>query len=257
MKHLATIAAAGCLLFVGACGDDNSDNSSSSTTTGTTGATGATGAEPASLPQGSEPVKLDPADFTTEIDNPYWPISKGKRWVYRNAEEHIVVTRTNRRKTVAGIDAVVLTDIVTSPNGGDYIEVTEDWYAQDSKGNVWYLGEDTKEYENGKVASTKGSWEHGVDGAYAGIIIPADLRPGLTYRQEYYKGEAEDQAKVLRTDAKAKVPAGTFEGCLETEDTTPLEPDVIEHKFYAKGVGPVLRTDEAGRGREELVSFTK
>ena len=90
----------------------------------------------------------------------------------------------------------MLTDIVTQRNGGgDYVEVTKDWYAQDSDGNVWYLGEDTKEYENGKVASTAGSWEHGVDGAYAGIIIPADPKPGLEYRQEYYKGEAEDVAR--------------------------------------------------------------
>jgi hypothetical protein len=167
------------------------------------------------------------------------------------------VTRTTRKKTVEGIDAVVLTDVVTSNNGGDYVEVTEDWYAQDSKGNVWYLGEDTKEYENGKIASTKGSWEHGVKGAYAGIIIPANPRPGLTYRQEYYKGEAEDEAKILRLDAKATVPAGSFVACLETEDTTPLEPDVAEHKFYARNVGPVLRTTAEGGGREELISFTR
>jgi hypothetical protein len=209
------------------------------------------------LPQGSDPVKLDPADFTTEIDNPYWPISKGKRWVHRNAEERIVVTRTSRKKTVAGIRAVVLTDVVTSPGSGDYIEVTKDWYAQDADGNVWYLGEDTKEYENGRVASTAGSWEHGVDGAYAGIIIPADPKPGLEYRQEYYKGEAEDVAKVMSLDATAKVPFGTFENCLKTEDTTPLEPDVVEYKYYAKNVGPVLRTNAEGGGREELVSFTK
>jgi hypothetical protein len=248
MRRIATLAAACCVLLLGACGDDNSDN-------GSTTKTGA-GADQ-SLPQGSEPVKLDPADFTTEIDNPYWPISRGKRWVYTNREERIVVTRTTRKKTVEGIDAVVLTDVVTSNNGGDYVEVTEDWYAQDSKGNVWYLGEDTKEYEKGKIASTKGSWEHGVKGAYAGIIIPANPRPGLTYRQEYYKGEAEDEAKILRLDAKATVPAGSFVACLETEDTTPLEPDVAEHKFYARNVGPVLRTTAEGGGREELISFTR
>jgi hypothetical protein len=251
MRRIAIIAAVCCPLFVGACGDDNSDKSSSSATTG---ATGATGAE--SLPQGSEPVKLDPADFTTKVDNPYWPMARGSKWEIRSSEEHVVVTVTNRKKDVAGIDAVVLRDTVTKPDG-TLVEVTDDWYAQDSKGNIWYLGEDTKEYENGKVSSTKGSWEHGVNGAYAGIIIPADPKPGLEYRQEYYKGEAEDQAKVLRLDSKVTVPAGTFEDCLETEDTTPLEPDVVELKYYAKGVGPVLRTTAEGRGREELVSFTK
>jgi hypothetical protein len=254
MRRIAILAAACCLMFVGACGDDNSGNGSTSSATSTTGSPDARSA----LPQGSEPVDLDPADFTTDIDNPYWPISRGKRWVYTSMDERIVVTRTNRKKTVDGIDAVVVTDIGTQRNGGGgFVEVTKDWYAQDADGNVWYLGEDTKEYENGKVASTKGSWEHGVDGAYAGVIIPADPKPGLAYRQEYYKGEAEDVAKVLSLDATAKVPFGTFENCLKTEDTTPLEPDVREHKYYARNVGPVLRTNAEGGGREELVSFTK
>jgi hypothetical protein len=250
VRQIAILAAACCLLFVGACGDDDSGNGSTTSTTGSPDARSA-------LPQGNEPVKLDPADFTTEIDNPYWPISRGQRWVYRSDEERIVVTRTSRRKTVAGIAAVVLTDVVTQNGGGGFVEVTKDWYAQDADGNVWYLGEDTKEYENGRVASTAGSWEHGVDGAYAGIIIPADPKSGLEYRQEYYEGEAEDVAKVLSLDATAKVPFRTFDNCLETEDTTPLEPDVVEHKYYARNVGPVLRTNAEGGGREELVSFTR
>jgi hypothetical protein len=253
MTRIAILAAGCCLLFVGACGDGDSGS-------GSTGHTSSTTASPdvrSALPQGSDPVDLDPADFTTQIDNPYWPISRGKRWVYTSEDERIVVTRTSRKKTVAGIDAVVLTDIVTQRNGGGgYVEVTKDWYAQDSDGNVWYLGEDTKEYENGEVASTKGSWEHGVDGAYAGIIVPADPKPGLDYRQEFYEGEAEDVARVLSVDATAEVPFGTLENCLKTLDTTPLEPDVREHKYYARNVGPVLRTNAEGGGREELISFT-
>ena len=143
------------LLLVGACGDDDSGNGSGSTTTGTT--TGAADVR-STLPQGSEPVKLDPADFTTEIDNPYWPISARQAvGLHAPTDERIVVTRTNRKKTVAGIEAVVLTrHRHPDDGGGDYVEVTEDWYAQDADGNVWYLGEDTKEYENGKVASTDG-----------------------------------------------------------------------------------------------------
>ena len=86
---------------------------------------------------------------------------------------------------------------------------------------------------------------------------PPTRKPGLEYRQEYYKGEAEDAAKVLSLDATAKVPFGTFENCLKTEDTTPLEPDVVEYKYYARNVGPVLRTNAEGGGREELVSFTE
>jgi hypothetical protein len=254
MRQIAILAVGSCLLLVGACGDDDSGNGSTGSTSSTTASPDARSA----LPQGSEPVDLDPAGFTTEIDNPYWPISRGKRWVYTSEDERIIVTRTNRRKTIEGIDAVVVTDIVTQRNGGGgYVEVTKDWYAQDADGNVWYLGEDTKEYENGKVASTAGSWEHGVDGAYGGIIMPADPKPGLEYRQEYYKGEAEDVAKVLSLDATAKVPFGTFENCLKTQDTTRLEPDIVEYKYYARNVGPVLRTNAEGGGREELVSFTR
>jgi hypothetical protein len=171
--------------------------------------------------------------------------------VIRSKDERIVVTVTSKKKQVAGIDALVLNDTVTD-NNGELVEVTQDWYAQDTDGNIWYLGEDTKEYKNGKVASTAGSWEHGVDGAYAGIAIPGDPRPGLKYRQEYYKGEAEDAGEVLSVNERVTVPAGTFTNCLETRDTTPLEPDVVEHKYYAPGVGPVRSA-----GGEELVSFRK
>jgi hypothetical protein len=234
---------------MGACGDDDSGNGSATTTTGSADAGSA-------LPQGSDSVELKPADFTTEIDNPYWPMAPGNRWVSRSKEERIVVEVTNRKKNVAGIEAVVVRDTVTD-NNGDLVEVTDDWYGQDSDGNIWYLGEDVKDYQGGKVVSTGGSWEHGVDGARAGIAIPADPRPGLTYRQEYYKGEAEDEAKVLSVNATGNVPAGTFRNCLETEDTTPLEPDAVEHKYYAKGVGPVLNEKVApDRSREELIRYT-
>ena len=218
-------------------------------------------AAPTVLPQGGEPVVLNPAEFTTQITNPYFPLTPGRRLVYREQDAEGTLQKgvthvTKRTRVIAnGITARVVHDVVSEQ--GAPVEKTFDWYAQDSAGNVWYLGEDTKEYEHGKVVSTKGSWQAGVDGAEAGVIMEAQPQVGDIYRQEYYKGEAEDQAKVVRLDAKASVPAGKYEGCLETEDTTPLEPDVIERKFYAKGVGPVLRTTAEGRGREELVSFTK
>src|SRR4029453_4923875 len=105
------------------------------------------------LPQGGARVKLDPAEFTTEIDNPYWPMSPGSRWVYREVEngevQHVVVTVTGRTKTIDGIEARVVHDRVATP-GGETVEDTFDWYAQDKDGNLWYLGEDTKEYEEGK-----------------------------------------------------------------------------------------------------------
>src|SRR3712207_4443508 len=125
------------------------------------------------LPQGSEPSRLDPADFTTTIDNPWWPMKPGTRWVYREtdttgSEQKVVITVTDRTKTVAnGIEARVVRDVVSE--NGTPVEITDDWYAQDKAGNVWYLGEDTAEYENGKLANHNGSWEAGVDGAQPGI----------------------------------------------------------------------------------------
>jgi hypothetical protein len=233
-------------LAVSACGSDSGDSGSGSS----------------SLPQGSEAVNLDPADFTTGIDNPYWPMSPGSRWVYREtdaegAKARVEVTVTSKTKTIAnGVEARVVHDLVT--DDGQPVENTYDWYAQDSAGNLWYMGEDTKEYENGKVVSTAGSWEAGVDGAQPGIAIPADPEPGLTYRQEYYAGEAEDNGEIISLDEQAEVPAGHFKPTLMTRDTTPIEPKVLEFKFYARGVGPVLElTASGGTDRGELVSFRR
>jgi hypothetical protein len=200
-------------------------------------------------------VQLDAADFATRIDNPYWPMAPGSRWVYRAGSERIEVSVTDRRKRIMGIEATVVRDVVTED--GELVEDTYDWFAQDKDGNVWYLGEDTKEYDKGKV-STAGSWEAGVDGAQAGIVMPAEPEVGMAYRQEYYAGEAEDEGEILSLDEPAEVPFGSFDGVLMTKDTTPLEPDVLEHKFYAKGVGPVLAVAiSGGSSREELVRFEK
>lgn len=163
---------------------------------------------------------------------------------------------TGRRRVVDGIEAVVVHDVVTED--GEVIEDTFDWYAQDRWGNVWYLGEDTKELEHGRVVSTEGSWEAGVDGAQAGIAIPADPSVGLAYRQEHYEGHAEDEAEVLSVDAPVRVPFGSFRRALQTKDTTPLEPGLVEHKYYVRGVGPVLAVAvSSGVEREELVRFTR
>jgi len=211
------------------------------------------------LPQGDEPVQLDPADFVAEIDNPYWPMKPGNRWVYNETdaegnEMQVEVTVTNDKKDIVGISATVVHDVVTED--GSVKEDTLDWYAQDVDGNIWYLGEDTKEYEDGVVVSTEGSWETGVDDAQAGIALPANPEVGMTYRQEYLAGEAEDRAKVLSLGQHVEVPYGAFDGCLQTEDSTPLDPDVLEHKYYCRDVGPVLAIDAAsGVGREELVTF--
>jgi hypothetical protein len=154
-----------------------------------------------------------------------------------------------------GIEARIVHDLVTED--GVPIEDTYDWYAQDADGNVWYLGEDTKEYENGKVVSTAGSWEAGVDDAQPGIAVPAVPTVGLTYRQEYYEAEAEDAAAVLSLDEQAEAPLGRYTGVLMTKDFTPLHPEILEYKFYARGVGPVVVLGVSGGiGREELVAHT-
>ena len=212
------------------------------------------------LPQGSEPVELDPALFAgVALDHPYWPMAPGSRWIYRETdaegiEQQVEVTVTDETKEILGIPATVVHDVVTED--GETIEDTLDWYAQDSLGNLWYLGEDTKEYEAGEVVSTEGSWEAGVDGAQPGIILPANPRVGQAYRQEYFAGQAEDAAEVISLDEHVEVPFGTFDNVLETRDLTPIEPDVEEHKFYAPGVGPVeVRQTSGGSSHEVLVTF--
>jgi hypothetical protein len=219
------------------------------------------GASGSPLPQGSEPVHLDPADFSTRIDNPYWPMKPGSRWVYRevNPEElsvqDVVVTVTNRTKKIAnGVEARVVRDVVTEK--GVPTEVTSDFYAQDKAGNIWYLGERTTEYANGNPKTTAGSFEAGVDGAQPGIALPAKPKPGLTYRQEYYAGQAEDRGEVVSVNEQVEPPFGHFTHALMTKDTNPLEPKVLEFKFYARGVGPVSTVGVSGGSKiEELVGY--
>ncbi len=245
------------VLGLAACGgDNNSPNDAdavalaSSTTTTT-------------LPIGSEPANLDPAEFTTEIDNPYFPMKPGNKWVYSETDtkgnrEDVVVEVTDKTKMIAnGVEARVIRDTVSE--NGVPVEITDDWYAQDSEGNIWYLGEHVTNYENGKVVDHSGSFEAGVDGAEAGVAMPAKPEPGMSYRQEYYKGEAEDQGAIITVgEEQVQVPAGFFDNdVLMTRDLVPTEPKVEELKFYAPGVGPLMsvHTDTPG-GRAELISFT-
>ena len=212
------------------------------------------------LPQGTKPAKLDPSNFTTEIDNPYWPMRPGSHWVYRELEDgeaqRVDVTVTDRTKVLGGITARVVHDQVTRK--GQVIEDTFDWYAQDSDGNLWYLGENTKEYENGKLKSTEGSWAYGVDGAQPGVVVPADPKQGMRYREEYYAGHAEDAAEVLNVGSQVQVPYGRYQDAMVTRNYSSLEPTVEEMKLYAKGVGPVMELlVSGGSGRTELLSFER
>ena len=258
MRHAFAFLSAALLLGIAAACGGGSSQSSTETTSG--GAT--TGATTSSLPVGDKPFPLDPSDFTIEIDNPYWPMKPGSQWIFRetNAEgsvSKVVVTVLDKTKRIAnGVEARIIHDQVSED--GEIKEDTYDWYAQDSKGNLWYFGEDTTEYENGKPKTKEGSWEAGVDGALPGIIMQADPQVGMTYREEYYKGHAEDGASIVGTDALAKVPYGRFTGGVQTRNFSGIEPDVIEEKIYAKGVGVVLEiTVSGGSDRDELLSYTE
>ena len=218
-------------------------------------------ATPAPLPQGSEAIELDPALFAgVAIDNPYWPLARGSHWVYSEDDgegnvNRVEVTVLDETKEIVGIQATVVHDVVSLD--GEILEDTFDWYAQDTFGNVWYMGEDTKELENGKVTSTEGSWQAGVDGAQAGVIMPAEPQVGMAYRQEWYTGHAEDTAEVVSLDASVTVPAGAYTNLLKTREHTALEPDVVEEKLYAKGVGEVAANQTAGgTSIEKLLEFT-
>ncbi|GGI43831.1 hypothetical protein BCL57_000158 [Agromyces flavus] len=210
------------------------------------------------LPQGGETVELDPAEFSADIDHPYWPMEPGTQWEYRELDGdgetlRVVVTATTDTREIAnGVTARVVRDTVYQ--GDEIVEDTFDWYAQRDDGSVWYLGEDTAEFEDGEIATTEGSFEAGVDGAQAGVLLPADPKPGQSYRQEYLEGEAEDEGEVLRVGERAEAPYGAYDDVLVTRDTNALEPDVVEYKFYARDLGPLLALDVAGgSGREELV----
>jgi hypothetical protein len=206
----------------------------------------------------------NPADFTTRIDNPYYPLTAGDRRVYRETapdgtRNRIVDVVTHRTKLIAdGVTARVIRSRVTS-HTGKLVETTEEWFAQDRAGNVWYFGEDTTSYETGRP-DKRGSFEAGRDGALPGIQMLAKPKRGRRYRLEGgYKSGAADHSEVLSVGREqVEVPYGHFRRTLMTRDSSPLEPKVSELWFYAKGVGGVLALDiSGGDHREELVSFRR
>ena len=261
VRIVAVAAAMWSLAVLTGCGTENQAGQPSAEPTAQPTAQPTGAAAATALPQSDEPVELDPSDFTAQVTNPWFPLEPGTRWTYRETTEdgevvRVVVTATAVTLQIAnGVTARVVRDTVTLD--GDIIEDTQDWYAQDRAGTVWYLGENTAEFENSNITTREGSFEAGVDGAQAGVIMPASPTVGMVYRQEYYEGEAEDNGEVLALGQQASVPAGDYDDLVETADTTPLEPDVLEHKYYAEGVGLVLTIDKEAGGREELLSLTQ
>ena len=201
---------------------------------------------------------IDPGEFTTIINNTYLPLIPGTIFTYEGVSdeglERNIVVVTSQTRIVIGVTCTQVWDRVWL--NGSLVEETLDWYAQDSEGNVWYFGEDSKELENGIVVSTEGSWEAGVDGAKPGIVMEAHPVVGDKYRQEYYKGEAEDMAKILALNASVTVPFGSYTGCLQTNEWTPLERGYSEDKYFAPGIGMVQElVVEGGTGYMKLVDM--
>jgi hypothetical protein len=199
-------------------------------------------------------------DFSAHVNNPYFPLKAGMRWEYRGVKDghrlRDVITVTSRVERIGGVPCAVVRD--QAYLDGRLRESTIDWYSQDANGTVWYFGEDTKELDrNGRVTSTEGSWRAGVDGARQGVFMPAHPRVGQAFAQEHYAGHAEDHFKVLSRRATVAVPYRTFAGrALMTREWTPLEPGVVDRKWYVRGIGEVKEeTVKGGDERAELVSF--
>jgi hypothetical protein len=193
-------------------------------------------------------LKFDPHNFVHDVDNRFFPLRPGTRYVYKgieDGEQEVNVTIvTHDRKDILGVSAVVVFDRVFVH--GELKEKTFDWYAQDKDGNVWYLGENTKEFENGQVVSTEGSWKAGGQGAKPGIIMLAHPHVADRYFQEFLPDVAEDQARVVGRDIDIRVPYGSFHNCLKTVEWTRLEPGVKESKVFCPGVGFVKAHSEEG-----------
>jgi hypothetical protein len=227
---------------------------------------GGCGSEPEKVgPMGVDGLEIptpspDPADFVSEVDNPWLPLTPGSRWVYESSgpdPETITVSVTDQTRVVQGVTTTVVHDVVTGPDG-EVIEETYDWFAQDAAGNVWYFGEDSTEYDERGRPDRAGSWEAGVDGARAGVVMLATPRVGDGYQQEHDVGEAEDRATVQSLDEALNLGLGSYDAVLQIEETTPLEPGLVERKYYARGIGLVLEeTVSGGSDSAELVEFTE
>jgi hypothetical protein len=207
------------------------------------------------------PATLSPSDFVARVDNPWFPLKPGSRYRYKGNKEGTrmidVLKVTHRTKTILGVKTTVVHDKVLMHGRPE--EVTNDFYAQDHHGNVWYFGEATKELDrHGNTISTEGSFKAGVDGARAGLYIPGHPKVGQSARQEFYVGQAEDHFKILDRNARVSVPYVTTHHSLRTKEWTPLEPNVLDNKYYVRGVGTVREVAVKGPvERLRLVSFHK
>ena len=215
------------------------------------------GALPASAVD-TAPTGPDPATFAHPVANPWFPLRPGTVWHLRGTDEGRRYTErvavTHRHRTITGIRATVVRDVVRRADR-TVAERTLDWYAADDTGRVWYLGERTATYDRqGNVEDRDGSWQAGQDGARAGVIMPAHPHVTQAFRQEYRRGEAEDQAWIVQRGARVRTPAISSRRALRSLEWTRLEPRVVSAKLYVRGYGLVAEHDMSGGSeRFELV----
>jgi hypothetical protein len=186
--------------------------------------------------------QIEPANFSPNVTKRLFPLTPGKTLVYTGTKDGKkaldLVATTSRTKKIDGVTTRVVEDRLYLDNV--LKERTSDYYAQDRCGNVWYFGEDTAELDrHGKVVSTEGSFHAGVDGAQPGVFMQAHPQVGRKFRQEWYQGHAEDMFKVIDRSAPVTVPYGSFRHALRTAETNALEPEVLDNKYYVKGIGEV------------------
>jgi hypothetical protein len=206
---------------------------------------------PAAAALAALPVPLlpSPSKFVDHVTNPWFPLKPGTVYRYAGVKDGKraldVMTVTDRTRVISGIKATVVSDRLYLNHRLE--ERTTDWYAQDTSGNVWYLGEQTATLDsNGRVKSTSGSWLAGVGGAHAGIFMPGHPFVGDAGRQEFLKGQAEDQFKVLSLHARVQTPGASAKDGLLTQETTVIEPGVLDHKRYVRGIGDAVENTVKG-----------
>lgn len=198
---------------------------------------------------------IDPSNFVKQVDNPFFPLTPGTTFIYEGQTsqglEHDEFAVTHRTRVILGVTCVEVHDTVRV--NGKLTEDTLDWFAQDLEGNVWYFGENTHELEGGLISTIDGTFVAGVNQAKPGIVMESHPKVGDFYRQEFDLGNAEDYAQVIGLNASVSIPLGTFHHCLKTKETTPLEPDLVEDKFYARGVGNILTIDRVTGEQSKLI----
>jgi len=230
--------------FPAGCNNSHSGKAASSTVTPRPTSTPPPTKTPTATPNVLDIAVCNPANgpFSLTIDNPYFPLVVGQVSVFDGIEDgaqvHLEITVLDETEVVADVTTRVVEE--RQAEDGELVELARNFFVQAPDGTVCYYGEDVDEYDNGRLIGHDSQWRAGVGGNLPGIIMPAHPTVGVEYNQEFAPGVALDHAKVIATGQPLTVPAGMFTDTIITEETTPLEPGVVEHKTYAPGVGTAV-----------------